>query len=98
FIRLYVNRMKQRDLYKKVNLEQLDKSYVKVKPQSFKHIFQMTLTYLFFLSFASLSYVTYFLLDNIFVFLIASIMLFIHFCVLNISDKEGWTKIKLINK
>src|SRR5699024_2031432 len=26
-IRLYVNRMKQRNLYKKVNLDQLDKSY-----------------------------------------------------------------------
>src|SRR5699024_10945858 len=65
FIRLYVNRMKQRDLYKKVNLEQLDKSYVKVNPQSFKLVFQMTLSYLFFLSFASLSYVTYFSLENI---------------------------------
>ena len=98
FIRLYVNRMKQRDLYKKVNLEQLDKSYVKVKPQSFKHVFQMILTYLFFLSFASLSYVTYFSLENIFVLLMGSIMLFVSLLVVNISVKEGWTKIKLINK
>src|SRR5699024_9255639 len=98
FIRLYVNRMKQRDLYKKVNLEQLDKSSVKVKPQSFKHVFQMILTYLFFLSFASLSYVTYFSLENIFVLLMGSIMLFVSLLVVNISVKEGWTKIKLINK
>src|SRR5699024_448989 len=83
FIRLYVNRMKQRDLYKKVNLEQLDKSYVKVKPQSFKHVFQMILTYLFFLSFASLSYVTYFSLENIFVLLMGSIMLFVSLLVVN---------------
>src|SRR5699024_9597738 len=98
FIRLYVNRMKQNNLYIMVNLVQLYKSYVKVKPQSFKHVFQMTLTYLFFLSFASLSYVTYFSLENIFVLLMGSIMLFVSLLVVNISVKEGWTKIKLINK
>src|SRR5699024_7927544 len=98
FIRLYVNRMKQRDLYKKVNLEQLDISYVKVKPQSFKHVFQMILSYLFFLSFASLSYVTYFSLENIFVLLMGSIMLFVSLLVVNILVKEVWIKIKLINK
>ena len=90
--------MKQRDLYKKVNLDQLDKTYVKVKPQSFKHVFQMILTYLFFLSFASLCYVTYFSLENIFLLLTGSIMLFVSLLVVNISVKEGWTKIKFINK
>jgi len=58
----------------------------------------MILTYLFFLSFASLSYVTYFSLENIFVLLMGSIMLFVSLLVVNISVKEGWTKIKLINK
>src|SRR5699024_11103779 len=97
-IRLYVNRMKQRDFYKMVNLELLDTSYVTVKPQSFKHVFQMILTYLFFLSFATLCYVTYFSLENIFLLLTGSIMLFVSLLVVNISVKEGWTKIKFINK
>src|SRR5699024_1757606 len=97
-IRLYVNRMKQRDLYKKVNLEQLDKTYVKVKPQSFKHAFQMILTYLFFLYFASLSYVTYFSLDNIVLLLTGSIALLLSVLVVNSSIIERCTRMEFINK
>src|SRR5699024_4941330 len=48
-IRLYVNRMKQRDLYKKVNLEQLDKSYVKVKPQNDINLFVLFIFCIFIL-------------------------------------------------
>src|SRR5699024_11423658 len=70
FIRLFVNRIKQRDLYIKVNLEQLDKSYVKVKPQSYKHVFLITLTYMIFLSIITLFSVIYILLDIIFLFLL----------------------------
>lgn len=96
FIRLYVNRVKQHDLYKKVNLNQLDKTYVKVKPQSLKHIFQMIIIYLFFLSFAALFYVTYLSLENIFLLLMGSIMLFVSLIVVNITVKEGWTTIKML--
>ncbi len=98
FIRLYVNRVRQRNLYKIVDLTHLDKTYVKVKPQSFKHFIQIVSIYLFSLLFAALCYVTYFSDGNFFILLVGSAMLFVLTVVSNISVKEGWTPIKFINK
>ena len=98
FIRLYVNRVRQRNLYKIVDLTHLDKTYVKVKPQSFKHFIQIVSIYLFSLLFAALCYVTYISDGNLFILLVGSAMLFVLTVVSNISVKEGWTPIKFINK
>lgn len=97
-IRLYVTRAKQRDLHNKVDVTQLEKLYVKVKPQSFKHVFQMIFSYVFLMSLMALFYVTYFPMENIFLLLIANVLLFGLTFSSNIVVKEGRTTIKFINK
>lgn len=99
FLRLYVNRVKQRDLYKIVNLNQLDKSFIKLNPQSLKHIFQQLTIYIMFLFLFVMAYYLYITLEgNILVLFAGSAMLLVLTIVSNISVKEGWTTIKFINK
>lgn len=97
-IRLYVTRAKQRDLYNKVDVTQLEKSYVKVKPQSFKHFMQTIFSYGFFMFMSVLFFVTYFPLENIFLLLMANALLLALTFTSNIVAKEGWTTIKFIDK
>src|SRR5699024_7719390 len=73
-IRLYVTRAKQRDLQNKVDITKLAKLYIEVKPQSFKHVFQMIFSYSFLIFLMVLFYFKYFLLENIFLLLLANIL------------------------
>ncbi|MEJ8778600.1 DUF443 family protein [Pseudogracilibacillus sp. ICA-222130] len=97
-IRLYVTRAKQRDLQNKVDITKLEKLYIEVKPQSFKHVFQMIFSYAFLMFLMALFYVTYFLMENIFLLLMANILLFGLTFSSNIVVKEGLTTVKFINK
>ena len=97
-IRLYITRAKQRHLYNKVDLSQLKKSYVKVKPQSFKHFMLVISFYVFFMFMSVLFFVTYFPLENIFLLLMANASLLALTFTSNIVVKEGWTTIKFIDE
>src|SRR5699024_8886884 len=97
-ISIYVTRAKQRDLQNKVDITKLEKLYIEVKPQSFKHVFQMIFSYAFLMFLMALFYVTYFLMENIFLLLMANILLFGLTFSSNIVVKEGLTTVKFINK
>jgi len=93
-IRLYVNKVKFNDLSKHVDLKQLERSEVKAKPQSFKHIGQMFGFYIFVLFFSVMSYIMFFLDGNIFILVTGAVMLFMLSLHVNIKLKEGLTKIE----
>lgn len=95
-IRLFVNKVKFHDLYKHVDLKQLERFEIKVKPQSFKHIGQMFASYIFFLFFSVMSYIMFFLDGNVFVLIGGAAMLIMFSLVVNITVKEGLTKIEFI--
>ena len=97
-LRLYVNRIKRKSLSNKVNLNQLRKREVNVKPQSFKQVIQMIISYVFFLFFVVIFYYSYIIDNNLLILLVASASLFVLTIISNISVKEGWTTIKFINK
>jgi len=95
-IRLYVNKAKFNDLSKHVDLKQLERLKIKAKPQSFKHIAQMFGIYIFFLSFSALSYGMFFLDGNIFILVTGAVMLLMLSILVNLTLKEGLTKVKFI--
>lgn len=97
-LRLYVNRIKRKSLSEKVNLNQLRKREVNIKPQSFKQVIQMIISYVFFLFFVVIFYYSYIIDNNLLILLVASASLFVLTIISNISVKEGWTTIKFINK
>src|SRR5699024_8195810 len=95
-LRLYVNRIKRKSLSEKVNLNQLRKREVNIKPQSFKQVIQMIISYVFFLFFVVIFYYSYIIDNNLLILLVASASLFVLTIISNISVKEGWTTIKFI--
>lgn len=95
-IRLYVNKAKFNDLSKHVDLKQLERLEIKAKPQSFNHIAQIFGIYIFFLSFSAMSYGMFFLDGNIFILVVGAVMLLMLSILVNLTLKEGLTKVKFI--
>src|SRR5699024_980415 len=93
-IRLYVNKVKFRDLYQHVDLKQLKKLEIKVKPQSFKHIAQMFASYFFVLLFTILFCGAFFIEGNIIVLAAGATVLIMFSLLINIVIKEGLTEIE----
>jgi len=93
-LRIYIGKINQRNLYKVVNPESLQKRRLWIRPQDIRHIFVYIIAYFLVLLFLSVAVYAYFESKNIMLLIYALVFLFIILLANILTMIPGITEVK----
>ncbi|BAC13292.1 hypothetical conserved protein [Oceanobacillus iheyensis HTE831] len=97
-LRLYINHLNKKNLYRVIEAEKLTPDKVLISPKPIKHFFLILGMYLFFLAFTILLFIAFIQIPNILILLITMSLWFLVLFTNSITIAVGNTRVKFISK